>query len=240
MPFAVSWVTAGYRSFPLLAWSTLAWPYAAAGGPFWHGADLGHLPGLITREALTWWFVVRRRWICALIRPVPCGTIGPVIVEGDRLWDLLRSLDDPEHLDFPAGFNRDETGDRFGQLVDRLDTAFSCACEADGHVQDASYHGRIEIPAAATATGTRLVIVVSNFGGLAVVAADNPGVWTQEEFTELLHPDDAQRIYTALDDLGYTVVPEEPLWQTYDGNGPLPLSYHTHLPTWWIRFFDYL
>ena len=42
-------------------------------------------------------------------------------------------------------------------------------------------------------------------------------MWTQEEFTELLHPDDAERIYTALDDLGYTVVPEEPLWQPYDG-----------------------
>jgi hypothetical protein len=105
-----------------------------------------------------------------------------VTVESDKLWDLLPSLDDPEHLQFPAGFNRDETRNRFGQLVDRLDTAFSCACEAERHVEDASYHGRVEIPAAATATGIRLVIVVSNFGGLAVVAADHPGAWTQEEF----------------------------------------------------------
>jgi hypothetical protein len=56
------------------------------------------------------------------------------------------------------------------------------------------------------------VIVVSNFGGLAVVAADNPGAWSQEEFEELLHPDDATRIYAALSELGYTVVQEEPLW----------------------------
>jgi hypothetical protein len=168
-----------------------------------------------------------------------------VTVEGDRLWDLLRSLDDPEHLEFPADFNRDETRNRFGQLVDRLNTAFSCAREADSHVQDASYHNRVEIPAAATATGRRLVIVVSNFGGLAVVVADNSRAWTQEEFTERLHPDDAQRIYTALDDLGYTVVPEEPLWEEYDGDAfrryylvqRVEIQYR---PTWWIRFFDYL
>jgi hypothetical protein len=84
------------------------------------------------------------------------------------------------------------------------------------------------------------VIVVSNFGGLAVVAAGNPGVWTQEEFTGRLHPDEAQRIYTGLDDLGYTVVPEEPLWRPYDGDGPLRLCYPEYPPTWWIRFFDYL
>jgi len=172
-----------------------------------------------------------------------------VIVEGDRLWDLLRSLDDPKHLEFPAHFNRKKTRIQFGQLVDRLNTAFSCACEAEGHVEDASYHDRVEIPAAATATGTRLVIVVSNFGGLAVVAADNPGVWPQEEFTELLHPDDARRIYTALDDLGYTVVPEAPLRAAeYDGDA-FRRYYHIQYgpawrdpgrPTWWDRFFDYV
>lgn len=84
------------------------------------------------------------------------------------------------------------------------------------------------------------MIVVNNFGGLAVVTVDNPGAWTQKEFTELLHPDDAERIYAALDDLGYTVVPEEPLWRPYDGDGPLRLFYPGHPPTWWIRFFDYL
>jgi hypothetical protein len=83
-------------------------------------------------------------------------------------------------------------------LVDRLEAAFSCTCQADRHIEDASHHGRVEIPAAAAATRSQLVIVVSNFGGLAVVAIDNPGVWTGEELTELLHPDDAGRIYPAL------------------------------------------
>jgi hypothetical protein len=72
--------------------------------------------------------------------------MAPVIVEGDRLWDLLRSLDDPRHVEWPKHFNRRETRKRFGQLVNRLDAAFSCACEAWGDVQDASFHDRVEIP----------------------------------------------------------------------------------------------
>ncbi|MEU8007585.1 hypothetical protein AB0B66_41050 [Catellatospora sp. NPDC049111] len=55
---------------------------------------------------------------------------------------------------------------------------------------DASLHGRIEVPAALTATGSRLVVSISNFGGMAVLAVDNPGVWTDEEAAELLQPDD--------------------------------------------------
>jgi hypothetical protein len=83
---------------------------------------------------------------------------------------LSRSLDGPKHLEFPAGYDHDETRNRF----DRLDTAFSRASETDRHVEDASYRGSIKIPAAATATGSPLVIAVSNFGGLAVgqVGAD--------------------------------------------------------------------
>jgi hypothetical protein len=36
------------------------------------------------------------------------------------------------------------------------------------------------------------------------VAAGSRGVSSQEEFNELFHSDDAERIYVALDDLGYT------------------------------------
>jgi hypothetical protein len=72
----------------------------------------------------------------------------------------------------PADLNRDETKNRFRQLVDRLNTAFSCAREADSNLQDATYYNRVEIPAAVTATGRPLWVVVSNFGGLAVLVSD--------------------------------------------------------------------
>jgi hypothetical protein len=119
-------------------------------------------------------------------------------------------------------------------VAERLERGFGCRCDVDGHVEDASFHGRIDIPAAATTTGQRLVIVISNFGGLAVLAVENPGVWDDEEAARLLRRDDASRIREALDDLGYTLVPEGQLWRRYDGVcGP-------GISTWWDRYFDYL
>jgi hypothetical protein len=106
----------------------------------------------------------------------------------DRLWELLRSLDDPEHLQFPPGYDHGQARSQFNHLVDRLDAAFSCSCRADRHVQDAS--------------------------------------WSR----------------AALEDLGYTIVPEEPLWRPYDGTSRWFERFYSKEspPTWWIRFFDYL
>jgi hypothetical protein len=99
----------------------------------------------------------------------------------------------------------------------------------------------VEIPAAGTATGRRLFIVVSNFGGLAAIVADNSWRQTQEEFTKQLHPDDAQRVHTALDDLGYTVVPEGLLrGEDYDGDAFRSDPWIQYRPTWWDRFFGYV
>ena len=63
-------------------------------------------------------------------------------------------------------------------------------------------------------------------------------MWTKAETDQLLHPDDANRIHAAMADLGYTLIPEEPLWQDYDGASHPSIS---RAPaTWWIRYFDYL
>ncbi|MEU7823418.1 hypothetical protein [Catellatospora sp. NPDC049133] len=156
-----------------------------------------------------------------------------MLSDHDELWRLLRSLDDPQGLEFPTGYDGRRERARFEQLAQRLDAAFGGACEVDRHVQVASLHGRIEVPAALTATGSRLVVSISNFGGMAVLAVDNPGVWTDEEAAELLHSDDGGRIGDALASLGYVLIPEEPLWQRYDGAWP-------RVQSWWDRFFDYL
>jgi hypothetical protein len=156
-----------------------------------------------------------------------------VLSDHDELWQLLRSLDDPHGLEFPTGYDNQRERARFEQLAQRLGAAFGGTCDVDRHVQDASLHGRIEVPAAFTATGSRLVVSNSNFGGLAVLAVDNPGVWTDEEAAELLHLDDGSRIGDALADLGHVLIPEEPLWQPYDGAWP-------DVRNWWDRYFDYL
>lgn len=146
---------------------------------------------------------------------------------------------DPDHLEFPAEYHHRRARARFDQLAQRLDADFGCRCVVDRHVEDASLHGRIEIPAAHTASRHQLVVFISNFGGLAVVAVDRAGAWTDIETADVLHPDDADRIAAALDDLEYTRIPEEPLWRRYDGTWN-PDAFRPSAATWWIRYFDYL
>ncbi|MGH3655128.1 MAG: hypothetical protein ACRDUA_00570 [Micromonosporaceae bacterium] len=150
-------------------------------------------------------------------------------------WKLLHSLDGPAHLEFPANHERRRAGTRFNHLAERLARAFHDCLVDKG--QDASFHGRLVVPSVATVTGRQLVISISNFGDLAVVSVDNPGVWNDEEAIQLLHSDDATRIRGIFDDLGYTVVPEEPLWHRYDGACDALVASGA---TWWIRYFDYL
>jgi hypothetical protein len=52
----------------------------------------------------------------------------------------------------------------------------------------------------------------------------------------------AGRTLAALEGLGYTIVPEEPLWRPYDGTGRWFRRFYSkeNPPTWWIRFFGYL
>lgn len=53
-------------------------------------------------------------------------------------------------------------------------------------------------------------------------------------------PEDLGRIAAVLDELGYTVVPEDVVRSTYDGASRLTERYTVEdAPTWWIRFFDY-
>ena len=163
----------------------------------------------------------------------------PVPISGRQLWQLLHAADDPNHLEHPADYNHRQARERFEQLVRRLDVGFGCQSAIDRDTQDASMHGRITVPAAATAGSRTLVVVVSNFADLVVLAVDNPGTWTAAETARLLHADDADRIYAALGDLDYVLIPEEPLWQPYDGACD-PAIFAPTEATWWTRYFDYV
>ena len=104
-----------------------------------------------------------------------------VRVEGEEMWALLRSLDDPDHLETPADFDFEKSRARFERLVSALDDAFDCRCDADRSVQDASLHARVVVPSEATETGERLVVSLSNFGSLATFSPTNPGALDQTE-----------------------------------------------------------
>ncbi|MFI9270086.1 hypothetical protein ACIGXM_05140 [Kitasatospora sp. NPDC052896] len=158
---------------------------------------------------------------------------------------LLHRLDGPESLEFPPGYDHAGTRARFDRLVARLDAAFATRCLADREAQDASLHGWVEVPADATGSGEPIVVSVSDFGSMAVIAAENPGVHLDTaEAVEAgaLTAEDLATVERVLTELGYVVLPERVLTRPYDGVGvPLISYYGEDRPCdWWIRFFDYL
>lgn len=161
-------------------------------------------------------------------------------LDGQSTWDLLRQLDDPQHMEFPRGYDHATARTRFERLAARLDARFQCVCSVDREVQDASHHGTVVIPATAADSAEHITVVISNFGNPAVVALGDPGVLDEEE-REFFHTTDRLRIGEELDALGYTVISEHLLRTGYDGVSDLVSSYPPEYhPTWWIRFFGYL
>jgi len=162
-----------------------------------------------------------------------------VRAERGALSTLLEALDDPDHIETPTGFDRAAARRAFVELTGRLASVFEAECVADLQVEDASFHAQVVIPAEATVTGRRFVVRASNFGMLAVMALDNPGVHGEEEFRARADPHDVERIAACLDAGGYVLVPEEPLWTPYRGTIPRHV-FGRGEPTWWDRYFDYL
>lgn len=160
------------------------------------------------------------------------------------VWRWLRDCDDSTCLEAPRGFDRDGEIDRAFALVSRLSADVGTAAETDigtSLVQDASFLGDITIPGRAASTGERIVLRLSNFGRLVVVALEGFGIHDEQELDVLLDDADSDRIVRALRDHGYRQVPERILWSLYDGTSDaLRAAYPTHPATWWIRYFDYL
>jgi hypothetical protein len=162
--------------------------------------------------------------------------------EADDVWVRLRELDDPVNVERPAEFDASALLDRFTKLAERLDRDFSCRCKVDAwpNVQDASFYGTVIVPADASLSGSDIWVRVSNFGGLAVYGLGF-GAWDEDETRVLLDPRDGERVVTALQHLGYYIVPEAILRRTYDGaNDSFRDLYATHPPDWFTRFFDWV
>jgi hypothetical protein len=159
-------------------------------------------------------------------------------------WPMLYDLDDPNHLERPQGFDSDNEVQRAHRLISALSTSFNWKLTIDagtGAVQDASFLGDISIPPQATRSGHRIVIRLSNFGHLAVVAAEGFGVHDQAQMAMLIDDQDRHAVARALGDGGYRIVPEDLMWRPYDGRSDsLRAAYATSIPSWWIRYFDYI
>lgn len=155
------------------------------------------------------------------------------------LMELLHRLDDPECPEAPADYNAANSATSFSRLAVQVGSRFSARCEIDRDIQDSAQYGRIEVPGEATVSGTRIVVLVSKFKPLAMVAADNPGAFlgTDEAQAEgELDANDLEKIEQVLAESGYITIPEELLERSY--SGPTPLRFHgSGEPSWWDRFF---
>ncbi|THV23548.1 hypothetical protein [Glycomyces paridis] len=155
-----------------------------------------------------------------------------------ELLVTLRALDDPDRFERPLGFDLAAAEARHRLLTARLEADFATTCETMTDMVETSEFGRVQVPAAATARGTRLVVSVSAFWPVALVSADNPAAYFGAEDAHaegVLDLGDFARVVRALDDLGYTAVPEELLNTDYDG----PSVLRAERPDWYERFFGY-
>ncbi|RKS09376.1 hypothetical protein DFP74_5112 [Nocardiopsis sp. Huas11] len=159
-------------------------------------------------------------------------------IDDRRGRELLRRLDDPDHLEFPPDYDDAATGARFARLVTRLNDRFDCACGVDRCVEDASYHGTVIVPATATDCGRHITVTVSNFGDLAAVTLSHPGRQDGEKERALFRSTDRPRVEGELEALGYVSISEHLLGSRYGGDNDFDSSPGSSL-TWWLRFFDY-
>ena len=100
-------------------------------------------------------------------------------------------------------------------------------------MEDTAELGRIEIPEAVLDSPARIVMSISNFGRMTIVALENPAAWSDAETAELMAASDRTRIEDALGRLGYIHISEDPLDDPYDGELDWP-------STWRDRFFEYI
>uniref|UniRef100_A8M7H2 Uncharacterized protein n=2 Tax=Salinispora arenicola TaxID=168697 RepID=A8M7H2_SALAI len=155
------------------------------------------------------------------------------------LMEMLHYLDDPESPEVPADYSLTRAATSFDRLALQIESRFSVICKIDRRIQDSAQYGRIEVPATATICGTRIVVLVSKFSPLVMVAADNPGAFfgTDEARAEgRLDVIDLDKVEQVIAQSGYVSIPEEILTVRYDG--PTLLQFHgSGEPSWWDRFF---
>jgi hypothetical protein len=151
---------------------------------------------------------------------------------------------DPYPSWVPPDFDREAMQARFDRLAVRLGEKYGVALTADtGPPQDAFHFGVVTIPAEVTGTRVkrsrarcRVSVMVSNFGGLAVVSAQPVD---QFEAEPPVSPSDQERIEPVVTGLGYRPVPQHILATPYDGRWFDPHTPTLPDDTWYRRYFGW-
>ena len=137
---------------------------------------------------------------------------------------LLAQHDHPTHWEYPPGFDYKAATARFGRFVADLSAALGAAVpsETGTHIQDASFHSQAFLPLPG---GRRGLIRFSNFGDMATVGDGEP---VPEQVMCV--------VLELLARHGYTYIPADVLDADYTGPNPGV----TGIPSWWIRYFDWV
>ncbi|MGA5527161.1 hypothetical protein [Streptomyces pseudogriseolus] len=135
----------------------------------------------------------------------------------DQLRSLLRDHDDPRHLGVPRDHDPRATVRRFARLTEAFEGRFGPSCRT-GLYQDASVHGVVQVPEAATGLGRPLWAELSNFGGF--VTAGTGDAWDTPGAAEGLPAESVAWLDAVCAAAGCVVVPLDLLLEPYDGPSP--------------------
>ena len=140
--------------------------------------------------------------------------------------DLLASLDDQTHWEFPEGFLYRPAERRFLAMAEDVEKALGEKCTIEYHsaIQDASFHAQLFVPKICTQQGYNVKLRTSNFGNLA----------TLYDVGEDVKPACADKIIDVLKQHEYIYIPSWVLREPYNGTKTIGI------PNWGVRYFDWL
>ena len=141
---------------------------------------------------------------------------------------ILEKHDDPIRWEDPEGFDYEKEQRGFFKAKDRIQQILRRKLEfkTGSWIQDASYHSHLVLDKDCIKNESESAQVrFSNFGKLIAFA-------NEDSINERIKIDIIQH----LNELGYTYIPEDILFQPYTGKN----RGVTGIDNWWVRYFDFV
>jgi hypothetical protein len=142
---------------------------------------------------------------------------------------LLDAADDPEHAEYPPGFNQTTMRARVAALQPVLEQIAARPFVLDDRAQDASFFADLSIQTPGPQPNwidTVFAVRFSNFGDLFTTWSYGP---------ERLPDTVAAQLVAAVEAAAFRFIPPAALDEPYTGRFA-----GFRNTTWWIRFFDYV
>ncbi|TPE42098.1 hypothetical protein [Pontibacter mangrovi] len=139
--------------------------------------------------------------------------------------NILLEFDEQDRFETPSKFDYETLVNRVAKMTNELEQYFGLTFKIDNQVQDASFYCDIRIPhelVLKPRPNLGYSVRISNFGGLATI-----------NFEEEYSAETISTIKEILERHTFIYVSYDDLDKEYDGQ-------FEDIPTWQIRYFDYL